>query len=258
MTKHYFKKPTGFKKLLKTTAKLLLPLSIMLFTATALSADDEDFDVMEYLSQKGSSQFGETVTYNELIEYDQQGNAIHCDYEYEQIWNEYNAAGKCIHSRSSDGTEEWYEYDKRNRLIHLKNSYGYEAWYKYTYKNKKMEEKNSEGETWFYECDSFGNKLHGKRSDGFEVWFDRDSNGNETHYKDADEAEYWQEYDSNGRLISYSDFNNLKKTYDYDPQGNLIHELSNFGYECWYIYTFWDNGKPKTRKKLSIQRDFDF
>ena len=258
MTKNFYKKASVFKKLLKTSAKLLLPLSIMLFTATALSADDEDFDVMEYLRMKGSAQFGETVIYDELIEYDQQGNQIHSKYEYEQIWNEYNAAGKCIHSKSSDGIEVSYEYDKKNRLIHQKSSEGYEAWYKYTSKNTRMEEKNTEGETWNYKCDSKGNKLYGKRSDGFEVWFDRDSNGNETHYKDSDDAEYWQEYDSDGRLISYNDFNNLHKTFDYDPKGNLVHESSNFGYECWYIYTFWDNGKPKTRKKLFIQRDFDF
>lgn len=258
MTKHYFKKPTGFKKLLKTTAKLLLPLSIMLFTATALSADDEDFDVMEYLSQKGSSQFGETVIYSELIEYDQQGNKTHIKYEDEEIWKEYNASGNCIHSTSDIGTDIWYEYNHKNKLIHEKSSDGYESWYKYTYKNKKMEEKNSEGETWLYECDSNGNKLYGKRSDGFEVWYDRDANGNEIHYKDGDEAEYWQEYDSDGKIIKYKDFNYLEKTFDYDPQGNLVHENSNYGYECWYVYTFWDNGKPKSRRKFSIQRDFDF
>ena len=87
---------------------------------------------------------------------------------------------------------------------------------------------------------------------------DYDENGN-IIYEKNDENECWYEYDSTGKLIrSRNNVDGSETTYDYDPKGNLIHAGSDQGYDCWYSYTFWENGKPKTRKEYSIQRDVDF
>ena len=245
----------------KNILKALLPITIMLFTATALTADEYEFeyDIYEYLNQKGKEQLGETYTYSGLIEYDQKGNEIHTKTTYSEYWYDYNAAGKVTHSKSASGTETWYEYDKKGNLIHEKDTLGIECWYKYKSKGKKVEKKTTYGENWVYDCDSKGNYIYGKNSDGFEVFFERDSNGNVIHYHDSDIGEYWDEYDSTGKLIrSRNNVDDSETTYDYDPKGNLIHKGSDQGYDCWYSYTFWENGKPKTRKEYSIQRDVDF
>ena len=42
---------------------------------------------------------------------------------------EYDANGKCIHYKDSDGDERWYEYDDKGNPIHLKNSDVHEWWY---------------------------------------------------------------------------------------------------------------------------------
>ena len=97
----------------------------------------------------------------------------------EQPIQEYDANGKLIHCKDTDGFEEWSDYDDNGNMIHYKNSDGYEYWREY---------------------DSNGNFIHDKNSEGQESWREYDSNGNCIHFKDSDDFESW--YDSNGKSIT--------------------------------------------------------
>ena len=44
---------------------------------------------------------------------------------------EYDANGKCIHDKNSEGFERWYDYDACGNMIHEKDSTGLEWRYEY-------------------------------------------------------------------------------------------------------------------------------
>ena len=99
---------------------------------------------------------------------------------------EYDANGKQIHYKSSNGYESWIEYDGNDNLIHYKDSDGFETWREY---------------------DVNGNPIHFKTSNGHEVWREYDGNGNMIHYKDSDGYEEW--YDSKGNHITKEQFDRV-------------------------------------------------
>ena len=49
-------------------------------------------------------------------------NKYMCEYEYD-------ANGKLIHRKNSNGDEWWYEYASNGKCVHEKGSDGSESWY---------------------------------------------------------------------------------------------------------------------------------
>ncbi|MBP5437724.1 MAG: hypothetical protein J6Y30_07070 [Treponema sp.] len=118
-------------------------------------------------------------------------------------------------------------------MIYEKYSDGYEKSYKYDQKVNKIYVRENGREYW-YEYDSSGNMIYEKDSDGYENRLEYDQKGNKIHVKHDNhelcyERELWYEYDSKGNIT------HMKDTYA-------------DGREFWYEYTFYPDGKIKSKK----------
>lgn len=63
------------------------------------------------------------------------------------------------------------------------------------------------------------------------------------------------EYDENGNEIHYKTFYGLEFWFEYDAGGNMIHSKDYADNETRYEYTFYPDGKVKTKKEYKRYKD---
>ena len=225
---------------------------------------------------------GETITapmsVYEIAEYDSSGNLIHRVNQLDEWRYEYDSAGRKIHSTRSwlqlsgdgkkkDSIESWYEYDANGRKILKRSDLGHQVRYEHDASGNVIlgTSADTTSREW-YEYDANGrlsvtlfvsNVLWRKST---EVRFQYDDKGNmiceKTHMVDrhlypddpaGHTSERRFEYDEKGRLIHLKDSEGPEEWYEYDDKGNRIGRRNSYGAIFRTDYTFWQNGKVKTK-----------
>ena len=226
---------------------------------------------------------GETIaalmSVYEIAEYDSLGNLIHRTNRHAESWHEYDAAGREIHSEETHpnaylegetspiSIELVHEYDANGRKIRSKSNHGSEIQYEYDADGRlvhSMETPASTGgeENW-YEYDANGKKIYHKQEIkslriSVETRHQYDDNGNmicvkgQTVFADPQDGpsgnrmcEWRHEYDGKGRRIHSKSSNG--EEIEYDDGGNEICRRYSDGTIYRTEYTFWKNGKVKTK-----------
>ena len=222
------------------------------------------------------------VTVTEIAEYDSSGNMIrHVDYLKEQR-HEYDDAGRVIHSKtllqkslrsinsSYIGEEEWHEYDVNGRKIRSRSDDGAETLYEYDANGNRVHattawpgSKANTIEEW-REYDDNGKLTYAKLASerkSEEIHWQFDDKGNMIHerayaidphmcpdeYPAGCTSERWLEYDEKGRPIHSKRSEGTEEWFEYDDKGNRICRRRPDGTLFWTSYTFWQNGKVKTK-----------
>ena len=198
--------------------------------------------------------------------------------------HEFDGKGRKIHSKSSKGTEKWFEYDGKGQLIRSVSTrferkhdngprpIGWESIqrdtsrYEYDGKGRLIHSMEKDGrsvdENW-YEYDGKGRNTYRKheiayRHLSYEVRYQYDGNGNlirvQIHEPGRidrghtnDTYEWRHEYDGKGQLLHSKKTDGFEEWYEYDGKGNQICYRVSRGIIIWTDYTFWENGKVKTK-----------
>ncbi len=223
-------------------------------TERALSVGDTTWKEIRINGETISAQ----VIVTEIAEYDSSGDMTR---EVNGFWDrryeyEYDANGRKIRSRNDNGTETRYEYDANGNMVHAAETdaysplaIGFEWWYKYDGNGKLSCEKSVDKRNSHeirYQYDDKGNMIR-KTFYGADrhLFCPEDYPPDNTFIIDTR-----FEYDEKGWLIhskSSVGSGNTEEWFEYDDKGNLICRRWPSGTLFWTDYTFWQNGKVKTK-----------
>lgn len=178
-------------------------------------------------------------------EYDSYGNLVHREndggfintYEYK-----YDGKGKLLYSKADTTikgrhiltTKTWFEYDAEGKLIHFKNSDGDEYWSKYDDNGHLIYDRFADGEEKWYENDENGNVIYEKSSEGYEYWREYNSKGKMIKEENNHNKVCFYEYDDEGKLL-----------YEYEKNKNKWERFTEYTYDA--------NGKLKTEEHFTAE-----
>ena len=192
------------------------------------------------------------VELDTVEEFDCFGNKTHYKSGTVEWWCEYDKTNP-IRRTFADGSEEVWEYDANGKCIHSKDYHnGGEHWYKYDENGNRIYEKfKIENDTgvevgkYWFEYDEHGRLIHEKWDDGYEHTFEYDANGKKIRSKSTRDSKNWTEYDydDKGNIVRFKDASGYTEIFglDYDANGNKIHSKSSTGDEYWYEYDTYGN-----------------
>lgn len=219
-------------------------------------------------------------------EYDSAGREVYskeshaASFPSTEWWHEYDEKGRIIHSKCSGNEEKWFEYDGKGQLIRSVNT---RSRPEYAGAPRPISSKTFQSDTARYEYDGKGRLIHSKEQHGPNVeenWYEYDRKGRKTYWKKeiakwrllierrysyngkgdkiraigqtrrggrSDTFDWRYEYDGKGRLIHSKSSEGKEEWFEYDDRGNQICERSSLGSIVKTDYTFWGNGKIKTK-----------
>ncbi len=162
-------------------------------------------------------------------------------------WSEFDAQGRKICTKYSNGSEYIFDYDETGTKMHTVSFFNSEK----------------DSESWS-ELDSKGNVIYEKDSNEIEQWFEYDDKNRLIHLRYNSGIEAWYEF--NGTITEVYTVDNDGKTstatidngdeyFEYDSCGNKIYFKNSGGYEEWYEYTFWQDGTVKTKTTYTKPED---
>ncbi|MCX2681401.1 hypothetical protein OOZ15_15715 [Galbibacter sp. EGI 63066] len=122
--------------------------------------------------------------------------------ENREIFYKYNAEGKLIHSKDTNGYEVWWEYDEHGHEKVYKNSSRRNRYSKYNPEGKLLwRSTRKDGENAdIYRYDEKGNLIYSKTFYG-EEWREYNEDGKEIYRKGSSGTEMWFEYNAKGKLM---------------------------------------------------------
>lgn len=92
--------------------------------------------IIHYKYEEAGVEYWNEYNKNNLLVYHKSTAIVdgkHVPGQFEEHWYEYNADGKCIRTKFSDGTESFYEYDSNGNEIYYKDKDGKEKRTVYEY-----------------------------------------------------------------------------------------------------------------------------
>ena len=154
----------------------------------------------------------------------------------------YDAVGRLVQVKESNGEITKYEYDTEDHIIHIVDSMNNEVYLEYDKAGNLLEERNSLGEVRTYTYTALGNVDTITDESGLVIkykYLPGEEKVQEILYPDGNFEKY--EYDLNGNVISYTDVMGNKRCHTYDALDRLIHTEEADGNRKTYAYDEVDN-----------------
>ncbi len=220
--------------------KKLVFICLLLFfvTSNILAQDFKEKVYKEIVI--GGKKSSKWMKVNKISDYNEKGKIILERFDNEDSSNcifEYDAAGNNTYKKYKVGNliMEWhYQYDNKgnaNYLLFELNGQKKEVWIDYDEYGHptRTVDSNYMIDLWEYKYDAKGNMIYEKQI---------------THDNLVKTLETWYKYDDKGHKIYENKFG-TEYWYEYNNNGNLIYIKREDGFETWYEYEYWENGKVK-------------
>ena len=169
------------------------------------------------------------------------------------MWEyDYDARGRVVATRRSDGTGTGFEYDPDTlRPSRVVDANGNATEFEYDVRGNRTVVRDAEGNETQYEYESVHNRVVRRTEpDGDEWVYEYDANGNlvreidPLHGPGGPSVDY--EYDTQGRLIRQTDRNGNPTEWEYDARGNVSKVTDPIGVETTYEYDYFGNVLTRT------------